>query len=350
MTPVVEAVIPYCAGTVGPQRCGPAPRVAASARQAGRRGWSARPVRRGRPARPATQARPGRSVRRNRSPKPFGKAGQGGRQLTAWKTGTISTMVQLEAEAAAPERRRLPGSEFSAVVAAVTSAFGDPTRRQVYLFVRDAGTGATASQVAQHFSLHPNVARHHLDKLAAGGYLEVFSSRAQVSGVGRPSKFYRASGPAPVLETTRPGEELLLSLLGGALGLLPREEAEKMAEQVGFAYGSKLASSMVVGEGQRSFRSALTGSGRRPHGPWLRSSRRSSGPVAGTGEGGLPVLRRRVTAPRHMRRGPGNGHRACSMPCTAGQQGRRNRHLGRWGTKPAPPACQQGSKPVATRL
>jgi predicted ArsR family transcriptional regulator len=179
------------------------------------------------------------------------------RQLTAWKTGTISTMVQLEAEAVAPERRRLPGSEFSAVVAAVTSAFGDPTRRQVYLFVRDAGTGSTASQVAQHFSLHPNVARHHLDKLAAGGYLEVFSSRAQVSGVGRPSKFYRASGPAPVLETTRPGEELLLSLLGGALALLPQEEAEKMAEQVGFAYGSKLASSMVIGEGQRSFRSAL---------------------------------------------------------------------------------------------
>ena len=91
------------------------------------------------------------------------------------------------------------------MVAAVTSAFGDPTRRQVYLYVRDSGTGATASQVAQHFSLHPNVARHHLDKLAACGYLEVYSSRAQVSGAGRPSKCYRASGPAPVLETSRPG-------------------------------------------------------------------------------------------------------------------------------------------------
>ena len=30
-----------------------------------------------------------------------------------------------------------------------------------------------------------------------------------------------------------------------------------MAEQVGFVYGSKLAASMAVGEGQRSFRSAL---------------------------------------------------------------------------------------------
>jgi predicted ArsR family transcriptional regulator len=166
-------------------------------------------------------------------------------------------MVQLEAEPAASEARQLTGSEFSAVVAAVTSAFGDPTRRQVYLYVRDSGTGATASQVAQHFSLHPNVARHHLDKLAAGGYLEVFSSRAPLSGAGRPSKCYRASGPAPVLGASRPGDELLLSLLAGALALLPQAEAELMAEQVGFAYGSKLAASMAVGEGQRSFRSAL---------------------------------------------------------------------------------------------
>jgi predicted ArsR family transcriptional regulator len=169
----------------------------------------------------------------------------------------MALMVQFEAEPAASEGKRLTGSEFSAMVSAVTSAFGDPTRRQVYLYVRDSVPGATASQVAQNFSLHPNVARHHLDTLAAGGYLEVCSSRAQVSGAGRPSKCYRASGPAPVLETSRPGEELLLALLGGALALLPRPEAEQMAEQVGFAYGSKLAASMAVGEGQRSFRSAL---------------------------------------------------------------------------------------------
>ena len=48
-----------------------------------------------------------------------------------------------------------------------------------------------------------------------------------------------------------------MALLGGALALLPRPEAEQMAEQVGFAYGSKLAASMAAGEGQRSFRSAL---------------------------------------------------------------------------------------------
>ncbi|HXW78320.1 MAG TPA: helix-turn-helix domain-containing protein, partial [Acidimicrobiales bacterium] len=112
-------------------------------------------------------------------------------------------MVQLVTEPVAANSRPMSGSEFSAVVAAVTSAFGDPTRRQVYLYVRDSSSGVTASQVAQRFSLHPNVARHHLDKLAAGGYLEVFSARSQISGAGRPSKRYRSSGPAPVLEHSK---------------------------------------------------------------------------------------------------------------------------------------------------
>ncbi len=151
----------------------------------------------------------------------------------------------------------LSGAEFSAMVTAVTSAFGDPTRRRVYLFAREAGGGVTASQVARHFSLHPNVARHHLDKLAAGGYLDVSSSRSGTSVAGRPSKCYRTSGPAPVLEGAKPGEELLVTLLGGALALVPQEAAEEMAERVGFAYGCKLATSMAVAEGQRSFRSAL---------------------------------------------------------------------------------------------
>ena len=62
---------------------------------------------------------------------------------------------------------------FSAQVSAITSAFGDPTRRAVYLFVRESRDGVTAAQVAEQFDVHPNVARHHLDKLTAGGYLEI---------------------------------------------------------------------------------------------------------------------------------------------------------------------------------
>ncbi|MBI3257746.1 MAG: helix-turn-helix transcriptional regulator, partial [Actinobacteria bacterium] len=71
----------------------------------------------------------------------------------------------------------LTPDEFSSVVTAITSAFGDPTRRQIYLFAHEHPEGVTASEVAQHFELHTNVARHHLDKLAAGSYLEVHVER-----------------------------------------------------------------------------------------------------------------------------------------------------------------------------
>jgi predicted ArsR family transcriptional regulator len=142
-------------------------------------------------------------------------------------------------------------------VVAVTSAFGDPTRRYIYLFAREQTAGVTAGQVADHFALHPNVARHHLDKLAAGGYLEVFVSRSDHGGVGRPSKRYRLSGLAAGLELPLKGDDLLITLLGRALSMLPTPEAEAMAEQVGEEYGHKLAAQMSTGEGQRSFRAAL---------------------------------------------------------------------------------------------
>ncbi|HEX3541764.1 MAG TPA: helix-turn-helix domain-containing protein [Acidimicrobiales bacterium] len=147
--------------------------------------------------------------------------------------------------------------EFSAAVVAVTTAFGDPTRRRIYLFARERAGGVTAGDVAEHFALHPNVARHHLDKLAAGGYLEVFLSRSETGRAGRPSKGYRVSGQAAGLEVPVKGSDLLITLLGRSLALLPPEQAEAMAEEVGEAYGRDLASQMSAADEQRSFRSAL---------------------------------------------------------------------------------------------
>lgn len=154
----------------------------------------------------------------------------------------------------APADRR-----FSAAVAAVTSAFGDPTRREIYLHVR-SHPGATASEIARAFSLHPNVARHHLDRLAAGGYLEVSLERSPTAGAGRPSKHYRAAGGPgadPTLDFVSQRDDLVVSLLAEALELLGPEVAEKMAERVGEEYGRELAERMDPGEGQRSVRGAM---------------------------------------------------------------------------------------------
>jgi predicted ArsR family transcriptional regulator len=149
----------------------------------------------------------------------------------------------------------LNDEEFTAAVSAVTSAFGDPTRRDIYLHAR-LPEGVTATEVADRFELHPNVARHHLDKLAAGGYVEVFLDRAG-AGVGRPSKRYRAVTGASGLELHVKSEDLIVKLLGRALELLPPDLAAAMAESVGQDYGRSLAAQMEPGAGQRSLRSAL---------------------------------------------------------------------------------------------
>ncbi len=159
-----------------------------------------------------------------------------------------------------------PGA-FSAQVSAITSAFGDPTRRSIYLFTREHGDeGVTAAQVAEHFGLHPNVARHHLDKLASGGYADVAVGR-HTGGAGRPSKHYRVAAEAAPLEFPVRSDDLVLTLLGRTLSMLPREQAEAMAEQVGIDYGRTMAEALgghdaaehgpLGDKVQRSFRSAL---------------------------------------------------------------------------------------------
>jgi predicted ArsR family transcriptional regulator len=151
-----------------------------------------------------------------------------------------------------------PGA-FSATVSAITSAFGDPTRRRIYLFAHDGGS-VTAAQVAERFGLHPNVARHHLDKLAAGGYLEVAVERSEGAGAGRPSKHYRAVAEQVQLDVAVRTDDLVLALLGKALAALPASTAEAMAEEVGMEYGRAMAAGLGGTDpvaGQRSLRSAL---------------------------------------------------------------------------------------------
>jgi predicted ArsR family transcriptional regulator len=156
-------------------------------------------------------------------------------------------------------KESLSPTEFSSAVTAITSAFGDPTRRQIYLFAHEHPDGVTASEVAERFTLHPNVARHHLDKLSAGGHLEVSVGRKpNAPGAGRPSKRYRPHGESVELDIPVRHDDVLVTLLGRALSLLPTEQAEAMAEEVGVEYGRTMAAAMGdASDVQRSFRTAL---------------------------------------------------------------------------------------------
>jgi predicted ArsR family transcriptional regulator len=158
---------------------------------------------------------------------------------------------------------QLTPDEFNSVVSAVTNAFGDPTRREIYLFAREAGElGVTASAVAERFELHPNVARHHLEKLTGGGYLIVDVARPTTDGsaraAGRPSKHYRAGPLDATLALPLKHDDLLAGLLARALDALGTGQAEKLADEVGFEYGMQLAERMDPTEGHRSVRAALS--------------------------------------------------------------------------------------------
>src|SRR5215218_4947315 len=151
----------------------------------------------------------------------------------------------------------LDADDFSAAVSAVTSAFGDPTRRDIYLAIRTTPAGVSATEVAERFALHPNVARHHLEKLSAGGYVTVDVNRDGARAAGRPSKRYRVAEQDAVLSFPPRRDDLLSTLLARALDVLPPDHAEAMAEEVGYDYGKTLASRMAPSEGHRSVKAAL---------------------------------------------------------------------------------------------
>jgi len=137
----------------------------------------------------------------------------------------------------------------------VAAAFGDPIRRDIFLHVR-AAPGITATEMATTFSLHPNVARHHLQRLVDGGYLRVETGR-NANSAGRPSKRYFCVEDELTLGLLQRRDDLLMRLLGEAMRRLGPDEAEEMAAVVGEEYGRSLAARMTPAEGQRTVRAAM---------------------------------------------------------------------------------------------
>lgn len=73
----------------------------------------------------------------------------------------------------------------------VTSALADPTRFSIYQYVAAGKDPITVQEVAEHFSIHPNVARLHLTKLEDVNLLKSISDKSGKGG--RPSRLYSLS-------------------------------------------------------------------------------------------------------------------------------------------------------------
>lgn len=126
----------------------------------------------------------------------------------------------------------------------LTSALGDPTRRAIFIAIREASEPVTTATVAKLFGIHANVARHHLDKLATDGYLHVTRSRPSGRGgpgAGRPAKRYTASGKPIDLHFPARRYELLIDLLVRIIDRIGPADVSVVAEEVGRSYGRDLA-------------------------------------------------------------------------------------------------------------
>jgi predicted ArsR family transcriptional regulator len=140
---------------------------------------------------------------------------------------------------------------FDSQVGALTASLGDTTRRGVYIAVRQAGDPMTVSEVAILFDLHPNVARHHLDRLVADGWLQVTHRRNADRGgpgAGRPAKHYESTAKEVSLEFPRRRYELLSELLVQVLERLEPLRAAEVAEEIGREYGRQLADEVGLPE------------------------------------------------------------------------------------------------------
>ena len=143
---------------------------------------------------------------------------------------------------------------FTANITSLTHSFGDNTRRKIYFFVRE-NPGATAAELSSHCHVHANVVRHHLERLAEGGYVTYDNVRKTT--VGRPAKGYRVVDDSLAMDGSMRRDALLVALLEMALERLGPNAAEQLAHDVGVDYGRTLGASVTPTDSSRSVKAAM---------------------------------------------------------------------------------------------
>lgn len=134
----------------------------------------------------------------------------------------------------------LPESEKRAL-AIFGEAFADPTRRELYRMVVEAGEPLSAGEAGELARVHRTVARAHLEHLAELGLVRVGVRRGP--GGGRPAKVYVPAAEAVSVTLPSRRHELLGALLAQALGRLAGDESQAVAvaETIGWEYGHAAA-------------------------------------------------------------------------------------------------------------
>lgn len=134
--------------------------------------------------------------------------------------------------------------QLSDSISDLTSALGDPTRRAVYIAIRESTGSMSTAGIAELFDIHPNVARHHLDKLAGDGYLDVTHRRPNGRtgpGAGRPAKYYAVSSKQIDVHFPTHRHDVLSDMLVRIIDRIAPDDIREVAEAVGAEVGRELA-------------------------------------------------------------------------------------------------------------
>ena len=119
----------------------------------------------------------------------------------------------------------------------------EPTRRRLYLYVRERGEPVGREEAARHAGIKPRLAAFHLDRMAEAGLLDVGYRRLSGRvgpGAGRPAKVYSVSQRSFSVEVPQTRYGLAASMMATALSAdSPGEDGESL-QDVATAVGESL--------------------------------------------------------------------------------------------------------------
>ena len=134
----------------------------------------------------------------------------------------------------------MPGTDFETQIEEITGALGDATRRGIYIMVRESHDPITAGQISESFQIHPNVARHHLDKLLTDGFIRLSTRPVDTPTAGRPAKRYTVTEKSVSVQYSAHKYDRLADLLARVIDDLDDGRAAEVAHDVGRRYGREL--------------------------------------------------------------------------------------------------------------
>ncbi|WP_445490441.1 helix-turn-helix transcriptional regulator [Niallia sp. 03133] len=125
----------------------------------------------------------------------------------------------------------------------ITNVLSDPTRFYIYQYITNRHQEVTVQEIADEFSIHPNVARLHLSKLEDVRML--YSETKKTGKGGRPSRLYRLSNEVIQLSFPFRDYQLLSSILLKTMNSLGSEGSKALYES-GKQFGREMMEQEIV--------------------------------------------------------------------------------------------------------